>query len=159
MGVEVIGIPGETNGYGDSMDAFRASHENNSRILVNLAAGRKKNDPAPPYDPDHSDNVWPRMLYHPEHGDKTVGTSLKGLPPAVRQQVEKENKSAAKGMLDAGWRVEPYIKPQIAVLDPASEKAAMVAKNRELEGQIVAQGDRLAKLQESIDQLLKGKQE
>ena len=154
MSVEVIGIPGESNGYGDSMDAFRGAHENTSRIILNLAAGRKKNAPAPIYDPSHPDNQWPVMVYHSANGEKVIGTSLAGLVGAARTQAERENKAALAQAIRDGYRQEPYQKPQIAVLDPAAEKQALADRNKELEGKIVAQQDLLAKLQASVEKLL-----
>ncbi len=58
MGVEVLGVGGEVNGHGDSMDHFRTANEMNSRALLNVAAGRKKNDAIPLYNPSHPDNQW-----------------------------------------------------------------------------------------------------
>lgn len=133
MAVEVLGVPGESNGYGDSMDAFRDAHRNNSRIILNLAQGRKKNAPAQDYDPDHPANQWPLMVYHPAKGEKTVSSA------AELKQAKAD-----------GYRNEPYLKPQIALLDPAAEKAALVAKNQELEGKLVATQDLLAKFGERL---------
>ena len=166
MAVEVLGVPGEVNGYGDSMDAFRSAHETNSRILVNLilmdadkAAGiqtkRKKNDPAVAYDPNHPDNQWPVMYYHAEKGEKVFGSSLVGLRGDARRRTEADNKAALATAQKEGWRAEPYLKPQIAVLDPAVEKAAMVAKNQQLEGQLVQANDTLRKLEERLAKLEK----
>jgi len=139
------------------MDAFRNAHRDNSRIILNLAAGRKKNDPTPAYDPKHPDNAWPKMVYHPEKGEKTIGTNLLGLPPAVKVQTAKENAAALAQSVKDGWRSEPYVKPQIAVLDPALEKAALKATNDALQGQIVAQADELAKLRAAVEKLLGAK--
>jgi hypothetical protein len=154
MSVEVLGVPGENNGYGDSMDAFRNAHADNSRIILNLAFGRRKNDPAPKFDPDSPDNAWPIMVYHPEKGHRIVGVNLLGLVGGARKQAEADNKAALAQVQKDGYRLEPYLKPQIAVLDPAVEKAAALAKNAELEGKIVAQADELAKLRQMLEKLL-----
>lgn len=130
MGVEVLGVPNEGNGHGDSMDAFRDSHLANSKILVNLANGRKKNAVTPPYDPEHPDNKWPLMIYHPAKGELVV-KNQEGLDEALQN----------------GYRTAPYLKPQVAVLDPAAEKKAMLEKNQELEGLIIAQNDRLERME------------
>lgn len=140
MGVEVLGVPSEGNGYGDTMDAFRDSHKQNSRILVNLAMGRKKNAETPPYDPAHASNKFPAMVYHAARGEKIV-----------------ESEHELNVALKDGYRKEPYAKPQIAVLDPASEKKALLDRNQELQGQIVAQGDQIAKLQAAVEALASGK--
>jgi hypothetical protein len=154
MAVEVVGIGGELDGYGDSMRAFRSAHEGNTAVLLNLAAGRKKNDPAPPYDPNNPDNAWPVMVYHAEFGEKVIGQSLTSLDKSVRSHIEGQNKSDLAAALKQGWRRDQYIKPQVAVLDPAVEKAAVLKKNQELEGKIVAQADQLAKLTELVNKLL-----
>ena len=146
MSVEVLGVQGETDGYGDSMEAFRSSHTNNSNILLNLLEGKKKNAIRPPYDPSHPDNQWPVMVYHPEKGEKVVGQSLKGLEGKLRNAAESDNQDALTALLKSGWRNEPYPKPQIAVLDPATEKAASLAREGEMRGQIVALTDLVQKL-------------
>jgi hypothetical protein len=146
---------GEINGYGDAMDAFRASHEQNSRQLVNLANGRKKNAVIPSYDPDHPDNQWPLMVYHPEKGELAVGRNLVGLVGIVRADAEKTNKAQLADALKSGYRKEPYLKPQVVVLDPAVEKAAMLAKQNELQGVIVSQNDVLQKLMARLEALEK----
>lgn len=151
MAVEVLGMPGETNGYGDSMDAFRNAHETNSRVLLNLANGRPKNATTPAHDHNHPDNRWPVMMYHPEKGSNIVGLSLAGTVGVVRTDREESNREAVETLLKLGWRMEPYQKVQIALLDPATEKAALVAKNRELEGQIVSLTDTMNKILARMD--------
>lgn len=157
MAVEVLGVPGESNGYGDSMDAFRNAHRDNSRIILNLAAGRGKNDHAPAHDPTHPDNQWPVMVYHPEKGEKTIGVNLLGLKGAARKEAEQANEAALTLAVKLGFRSDPYLKPQIAVLDPAVEKAAIIAKNHELEGKIVAQADDISKLRILVEKMLSKK--
>ena len=166
MGVEVIGVVGETNGYGDSMDAFREAHNGNSRILVNLMNGRKKNDFTPPYDPRHPDNQWPKMMYHPAKGELIVGKALIYFEPGpfgsriqfslggeTRKQTEEDNLEAVKEAQINGYRAEPYLKPQIAVLDPAVEKAALLAKNQELEGKVTAANDLIQRMEARLSAL------
>jgi uncharacterized protein YPO0396 len=51
--------------------------------------------------------------------------------------------------------MEPYLKPQVAVLDPAVEKKAMLEKNQELEGKLVAANDTLSKVLERLAALEK----
>ncbi len=155
MGVEVLGVPNEGNGYGDTMDAFRDAHLANSRVLLNLANGRKKNAATPPYDPAHADNRWPTMVYSATFGEKTIGVSLVGLKDSVRAEALKANEAALADAIAAGYRRKPYEKPQVAVLDPAAEKKALLDKNQELEGKIVAQGDSFAKLQAQFEDLKK----
>ena len=86
------------------------------------------------------------MVYHPEKGELVVGVNLKDLTGNLRKEKEAGNKAALSIAFKSGYRAEPYLKPQIAVYDAATEKAALQARNRELEGHIVSQGDLLAKL-------------
>ncbi len=146
MGVEVIGVGGEINGHGDSMDAFRTANEQNARALLNVAEGKKKNEPRPPFNPDHPDNQWPVMVYSAEKGELTVGKSLVGLAGSLRLETEKNNKAALAQSVKDGYRSEPYIKPQVVVLDPATEKAELKRKNDELQGQITALNDLMHKV-------------
>lgn len=147
MGVEVLGVANEGNGHGDTMDSFRNAEISNSKVLLNLAAGRKKNAPHPHYDPDHSDNAWPKMMFHPGLGERTVGVSLVGVNDEDdRNKLEKSNQKAVAQAKADGFREEPYPKVQIAVLDPATEKKAMQDKLTEQSGQITALSETVNKL-------------
>ena len=150
MGVEVLGAGGgEVNGHGDSFEAFVQANESNARMLLNVAEGKKKSTPRPAYNPDHEDNAWPVMVYStdPAKPEMTVGKSLVGITdPRERKQIEEDNKVAYKKAVSAGYRDEPYAKPQIAVLDPAAEKIELKRKNDELQAQINALADQMAKL-------------
>ena len=160
MGVDVIGGGKyERDGFKESLNNFRRAHEANSAQLLNIAAGREKDDPLPEYDPDHADNQWPTVMYHAEYGAKIIGKSLVGLTGAHRRETDVENKAALTAAEKSGYRAEPYRKPKVAVLDPESEKAALLARNKQLEGMINAQTDEVAKLREAVNKLLsKGKE-
>jgi hypothetical protein len=147
MGVEVLGVANEGNGHGDTMDSFRQAEISNSKVLLNLAAGRKKNAIAPVYDPDHADNAWPKMLFHPGLGERTVGKSLVGTTDEdERADIEKSNlKAVAQAKVD-GYRDAPYPKVQIALLDPAAEKKAMQDKIADQDGKLVALNEKFEKL-------------
>lgn len=161
MAVQVQGEV-ETDGYGDSMEAFRTAHAENTKILLNLAdgkTGRRKNDPRPAYNPAHPDNAWPQMVYHPEKGHLEVGASVAKLPEEMKGGQVKKNQNALDAALKGGYRKEPYLKPKVAVADAGTEKAEMIRKNLELQGQITAQNDALAKLQQTVDALAAAKKE
>jgi len=139
------------DGHEQSVETFRNAHHGNTAALVNLMEGKKTNAPRPVYDPDHQDNQWPVMVHHAAKGELTVGRSLKGVEDArLRAQIVKDNESALATTLKTGYRAEPYIKPQVAVHDPATEKAALIKRNQELEGQVTAQGDALARMDERL---------
>jgi hypothetical protein len=117
--------------------------------LLNVAEGKKKNTPRPIYNPEHPDNAWPVMVYSadPVKPELIVGKSLVGVTdPRQRKQIESDNEAEYKKAIAAGYRDEPYAKPQIAVLDPAQEKLELKRKNDELQAQINALADQFAKL-------------
>ena len=147
MGVEVFGIAQEIDGHGDAMEAFRTANNSNAAMLLNVSEKKKKNAPRPVYDPRHPDNGWPKMVYSAERGELVVGKSLVGVEDqGLRKRIVAENEAAIKEAFANGYRTEPYIKPRVAVLDPAVEKAEMLRKNQEMEGRIVALTDLVTKL-------------
>ena len=147
MGVEVLGTAQEIDGHGDSMEVFRTANNANANMLLNVSEGKKKNAPRPAYDPRHPDNQWPKAVYHPASGMLTVGKSLLGVKDLdIRKKITQENEKAHAEALKAGHRSEPYVKPQIAVLDPAIEKAEALRRETEMRGQITALTDMVAKL-------------
>ncbi len=146
MAVQVQDQQFGINGHEKSIAIFRRAHVENSNALLNHAEGLPVDAERPPYDPNHSDNKWPVMVHHAEKGELTVGKSLVGVPdPMVRNKIIAANEKALKDALASGYRAEPYPKPQIAVLDPAAEKAELKRKNDELQGQITALTDRVNK--------------
>lgn len=152
MSVQSYGQTNDGRGHEKSMAAFKRSHEENTNALLNLAEGKSEEEPRPAYDPNHTDNHWPIMVHHAAKGELVVGKSLRGIKdPAERRQVTDTNKAAKKAALDGGYRCEPYLKPQIAVMDPAAEKAAMKAENAELRGQINALNDMMARVLAGIE--------
>ena len=145
------------DGHADSMEAFITSHNQNSTALLNLAEGKPAKAARPAYDPAHPDNAWPLML-HSSKGEITIGKSLKGVTnQAERAAIAKANELAKREAMALGYRPEPFVKPQVAVLDPATEKANMQKRNDELQAALMAQGDQMAKLQASIEELQKAK--
>ena len=157
MPVQAFGQQFSGNGFEDAIAAHVASHEQNSNALLNLGEGKKTTDPRPPYNPDHPDNAWPLMLHHAAKGELTVGTSLKGVTdPAERKRIHAENTAAVDAAIKQGYRYEPYPKLQIQVLDPVVEKAALMQKNKDLEGQLRAQADVTNKLMARLEALEAG---
>lgn len=152
MAVQAFGEQMQGNGLEQSMEAFNEAHEKNSRSLLNLAEGRKATASRPMYDPSHPDNLWPVMLHHPGKGELTVGRTLKGVnDTSERAAITKANLKAKAEALSDGYRLEPYVKPQVAVLDPAAEKAQLLKRNQELEGHITQLNDQFAKLVARLD--------
>ena len=145
------------DGFADSHEGFLTAHEQNSKALINLAEGKPAKAARPAYDPAHPDNAWPLML-HSSKGEITIGKSLKGVTnQGERAAIAKANELAKREAMALGYRPEPFVKPQVAVLDPATEKANMQKRNDELQAALMAQGDQMAKLQASIEELQKAK--
>lgn len=157
MAVEQLGVIDDGLGFEKSHEAFRESHETNTRHLLNIAEGKKQTAPRAPFDPDHADAQWPVMVYHAAGKEKVIGASTAGLDPRSAKNATDDNKAAMALALKDGFRKEPYLKPQIAVLDPAAEKQALKDANERLQGQITAQADAMAKLQDQMSKLLEAK--
>lgn len=142
------------DGLADSLADFQKAHFENTVGILNAAdnIGKpsdlqvKVNAPRPAYDPNHPDNQWPTMVHHAALGELAVGTNLKGIEDANRRKsILAANQAAYRDALERGYRDEPYPKPQIAVMDPAVEKAELRRQNAELQGQINAMQDRMDK--------------
>lgn len=148
MAVTSYGEINDGRGHQKSHAAFKKAHEENTNALINLAEGKPGDEPRPAYDPSHPDNHWPIMIHHPERGELTIGKTLKGITdPALRREILEDNHTSKKNAIkNLGYRLEPYVKPQIAVLDPAVEKAAMIKERDEMRGQITALSDMVSKL-------------
>lgn len=153
MAVQVGGGNVEIDGYAATMGNFRKSHDGNSAALINLIHGRRADLPLPAYDPDHADHQFPLMIYSP-NGEKVVGQSLKGLTGQARVAAAEQNEAELTAALKAGYRRAPYAKPQVAVLDPAVEKQALVDRNKELEGKIVALTDQHMSLKTMFENVM-----
>ena len=131
--VSVIGVNDGMGGLKESQAKFRKHHEEVGAALMNIsgvgtATGDKvdKDEPRPGY--QHEE--YPFMLYK---AGEELGRVVKSK--AERDEAMKE-----------GWRVEPFPKPQVEVLDPATEKKALMEQNRQLQAQ-------LQKLIERIDKV------
>lgn len=156
MGVQVLGERIGENGHEDSYAAFLDSHVANTNALLNLAEDKPKNAARPPYNPSHPDNQWPLMVHHAAKGELTIGQTLKGLiDPGERKRLQGLNEVAKKEALAMGYRLEPYVKPQVAVLDPAIEKAALQKRVQEQDGQVASLTDTLTKALARLDELEK----
>lgn len=152
MGVQEINAEFGKDGHGDAIADFKRGHEENSAGLLNVLEGKKARAPRPPYDPNHPDNKWPIMVHHASKGELTVGTNLKGVTlPSERERITAENEKALAEALAVGYRRQPFVKPQIAIADPATEKALLVKKIAELEGQNALLSERFQQLMDRLD--------
>lgn len=134
------------DGHAKTMRIFRESHHSNSRGLVANSLGLEPDAELPDYDPEHQDNQWPRMVHSPK-GELAVGDNLKGVVgTAERGKILAANRAALDAALKSGYRKEPYVKPQVPVLDAATEKANLIKQNADLMGHITMQQDLISRL-------------
>lgn len=139
--VSVSGMPREMGGLKESISAFRKHHHEVGGALLNISGvgtveGKPvdKDEPRMTYDPKN--HPFPKMIYHAEHGELVVNDQHE-LEEALRQK----------------YRLEPYLKPQVALADPKAEKLATDAKIKAQEGTINAQNDMLLKMQARLEAL------
>lgn len=132
-GVTVTGIQKEMGGLKESQIQFRKHQAEVGDALLNVAEGRDKDDPRPAY--KHQE--FPKMIYHPEKG--TV---------IVKDEIELDEYLRADG-----WRLEPYLKPQVALEDPKTEKLLLQKQLREKDGEIATLNDNQRAMQRQLDEL------
>ncbi len=137
MAVTVSGIVSkEMGGLKESLGAFRRNVHEDADAILNITGiatptGQPvdKDDPRMPY----VMQPYPKMVYH-----------------ADGREVVVDDERELKMFQGQGFRTMPYIKPQIQVLDPATEKKELLDTNRQLQTQITLQNERLAKLEELL---------
>jgi hypothetical protein len=138
--VTVTGMGNDMGGLKESLTAFRKHHKEVGAALLNISGvGTVTGGPVDKDEerPAYRHQEWPIMLYHADGREVIVGD-----PDAP----EGRNKADIKAHLDLGFRREPYVKPQIQVLDPATEKKELLATNRQLQAQITLMNEQLQKL-------------
>lgn len=138
--VSVMGVMPEVGGLEDSQGIFRKWHKNVGDSLLNLAEGKKVNDEREAY----RFQPWPTMVYHADGRNLQIGK-----PDARKEENEKELKEA----LARGFRREPYLKPQVAVLDPRDEKAALIRELTDQRSQNAQMFDLITKLKAQVDSI------
>ena len=136
--VVVSGVIREMGGHKESQRKFEKHQSEVADALLNISGigtgGQvlTENDPRPPY---HY-NEYPKAVYHPEKGMETVA-----------------NLDEEKERLRRGWRLEPYFKPQVVILDPATEKKHLQDKIAQQDGVITQQNDLLQRLLAQVENL------
>lgn len=113
-----------------SQSEFRKHHKEVGDALINLGEGKDTEDPRPEY----TFQAYPQMIYHADGDEKIVNSDL-----------EK------KEYLAKGFREKPYLKPQVAVLDPAIEKKALMDQNKQLQQLLTIQGEQMATMMERME--------
>lgn len=143
MSAEHVSVLGGVNdgmgGLEESQAVFKKHSREVGDALLNLSGiGTVTGEPAKkdadrmPY--IHQD--FPAMIYHPEKGEEIVNT-----------------KAELDQMLKMGWREEPYIKPQVALEDPKTEKLMLQKQLKEKDGEIATLADKQAGLERQLEEL------
>ncbi len=135
--ISVIGVQEGMGGLKESISKFRKHHGEVGDALMNISGlgtvtgdPVDKDEPRPAY--HHAE--WPMMIYHADGRERVVQDH--------REYEEWRGK---------GFRDDPYPKPQVAVLDPATEKKALMETNRQLQGQVTTQQDLIDRLSARLD--------
>lgn len=141
MGAETIvgiGLQPGAEGLTEAHGEWRRHHIDASEKLMNLSGigtpdGKPVNKDAPrtPY----VKQDFPTMVRKPD-AEKVVN-----------------NQEELQRHLDAGWRREPYIKPQVEVLDAAAEKNILKSELAASQATIVSLHDSLKKRDQAHDEL------
>ena len=139
MPLQVFGGMQTAPGFKGAMKEHRVHNQKQGDEILQLADGLDHNDPRAPY----VHQGFPMMLYKPDPGEKGEKVVLTAAEKAVA--------------LENGWREEPYPKVQVALLDPAQEKANLMDTNNRLQAQLVQQNEALIQLQAQMKQLLSAK--
>jgi|SRR5579862_1576815 len=131
--VNVIGQINEgMGGLKESLTTFRKHHQQVGDALLNISGiGTATGEPVDKDEerPKYEFQPYPRHVYHADRREQIVAN-------------EAEFKLAVK----AGFRADPYPRPQVAVGDPQQEKKELLDRNRALQGEV-------SKQQELIEQL------
>ena len=78
------------------------------------------------------------------------------FPMMLYKETEEKvvlHEAEKKQALAEGWRVEPFPKVQIAVLDPAMEKKNLLDTNNQLQAQLVRQQELMEKMAARLESL------
>lgn len=130
----MVTVMGGVTAEGGLKEAIAVQRRHNALVadsLLNISgvgtvtgAPVHKDDPRPVY--VHQE--YPKMLYKPTD-EKVV----------LHEQEELD-------AVSAGWREKPYPKVQIAVLDPATEKKALLDTNNQLQAQMIRMQEQMDKM-------------
>lgn len=158
MAVQALGKTFGQDGHKKTVAETWRAHVTNSNALLNLTEGKDAEEPREPYYRGHPDNQWPVMVYHPAKGELTIGKNLKGVTKQdERVAIIKQNQQDLKDALAGGYRKEPYPVVKALVMDPATEKAAALAREQELRGQNTMLADLVTKLSTRLDAMEAGR--
>lgn len=131
-----------TDGMGglrESQAAFRKHHKEVGDALLNISG--LDTPTGGPVDKDEARQPyirqeWPKMIYHAD-----------GRELIVHDDTERQDH------FKRGFRNDPYIKPKVAVNDPATEKKALMDTNTQLQAQLTQQNELILRMAERLEAL------
>lgn len=137
--IMVIGaLDDQEHGLTESLAAFDKNNRETVDALMNISGvgtpEGKKVHHATPRQP-YVVQPFPAMLYKP--GEEITVQNANEMADAQRR----------------GYRTEPYIKPQVELLDPAQEKKNLMETNKQLQAQQIVQAEEMAKLMKRLEEL------
>ena len=130
MGIQVLGGMQQAGGFKAAHKEHRQHWKKQGDEMLQLAEGLDHNEPRAGY----VHQGFPQMLYKPDPGEKGEKVVLSEIEMAVA--------------LQDGWRADPYPRVQVAVLDPATEKANLMDTNNRLQAQLVQQQEAVTRMAE-----------
>ncbi len=139
MGIQVFGGMQQAGGFKAAHKEHRLHWKKQGDELLQLSEGLDHNEPRAAY----THQSFPTMLYKPDPGEKGEKVVLSATEMAV--------------CIQDGWREEPYPRVQVAVLDPATEKANLMDTNNRLQAQLVLQNEAIQQMQAQMAELFKSK--
>lgn len=137
MPVQQLGIPDDGKGFEKSYEAFLNDHISSSNALLNISEGKPQTIARPPH--NHAAHQWPKLVY------------------SSTSTLVVNNEAEFRRAEHQGYRLEPFIKPQVAILSPEVEKAALQAKIAERDGALANLSDQMLKMQDDMKRLANAK--
>ena len=137
MPIQVFGGMQQAGGFKQAMKEHRMHHQKQGDELIQVSNGLDHNEPRAAYE----FQPFPEMLYKPDPGEKGQKVVMNETEKAIA--------------LQDGWRVESYPVVQVAVLDPASEKKALIEHNNQMAAQLVQQNELMQKMAARIEAIEK----
>lgn len=137
--VVVMGMPLQAGGLKESLAKMVRQHREDTDAILNVSGigtpdGKPvdKDELRAPY--VHTE--WPKMMYRDDYSDVVV--------------FDEEEVKAAKAKR---FQFQPFMRPQIAVHDPATEKKALVDTIDQLKANINQKDDLVLRMQERLEKL------
>lgn len=137
--IRVSGIDRPHGGLKEALAQTRKHFREVGDALLNVSGiGTADGKPVDKDDarPAYHYQEWPKMIYHADGREEIAATPIDWARFKER-----------------GFREEPYIKPQVEVLDPAAEKKVLMTERDQLRAQLNTQNDLLVRMADRLEAL------